>query len=307
MIPGPQGSPGETGPAGSQGPQGPAGPQGPGGTGPAGPQGQPGPIGATGPQGPQGPAGAVGPTGAPGMSCWDTNGNGGADYYEDTNGDGVVNALDCQGPMGLTGPQGMVGPTGPAGAPGVSCWDVNGNSVAEASEDTNGDYYVNALDCQGPTGAQGNTGAQGPQGPRGLQGPVGAPGMSAATAVEVFRLGEVSISQTGFSVPLSGWYFTRSTKNIDFMLQIQSNLATDCWLAKVDLRLMRDGLAVQTIDGITLNILRNQEYVILFDGGNLLAATHSFDVEVRFERLSGRTDCTVTVDGLVSLAQFQGY
>ena len=43
-----------------------------------------------------GPAGADGADGADGISCWDLNQNGIADPEEDTNGDGVVDVLDCQ-------------------------------------------------------------------------------------------------------------------------------------------------------------------------------------------------------------------
>ena len=46
--------------------------------------------------GPAGPAGATGPAGPPGVACWDLNSNGIGDPEEDTNGDGVVDVLDCQ-------------------------------------------------------------------------------------------------------------------------------------------------------------------------------------------------------------------
>lgn len=77
FTPGPQGIQGAQGATGAQGPQGPQGPQGT--------------TGANGVQGPQGSAG---------QSCWDTNGNGVGDPSEDTNGDGMVNVLDCQGAAG---------------------------------------------------------------------------------------------------------------------------------------------------------------------------------------------------------------
>jgi len=137
---GPQGYPGSPGdsggvdgPVGPQGEQGPKGPSGPSGVpGPAGAQGPPGDQGPKGPQGssngtvgPQGPpgdagdpsfiSGPAGPQGPAGISCYDINGNGIGDSGEDKNGDGVYNALDCQGPQG---PQGPVGPTGMTGQPG---------------------------------------------------------------------------------------------------------------------------------------------------------------------------------------------
>lgn len=98
-----------------------------------------------------------GPAGAKGIPCYDLNGNGRADAYEDTNRDGVVDAADCRGPAGATGAKGATGAQGPQGPQG-------------------------AIGAQGPagpagaTGATGLTGAQGPSGPAGAQGPAGAKG-----------------------------------------------------------------------------------------------------------------------------------
>lgn len=228
-------------------------------------------TGATGAQGPQGATGATGPTGPPGpdgngTDCWDINGNGIGDPFEDVNGDGVYSTDDCTGPAGPTGaqgPQGAQGPEGPKGSDigakgpdgprgprgdayvgppgnpgpdgakglsgpqgpqgaagaagavgpegdpgpqgppgigggqpgpqgdkgpdgiaegdpgdaGIACWDTNGNTIADAGEDKNGDGIVDAYDChgvQGPAGASGATGAQGPQGPQGPFGPAGS-------------------------------------------------------------------------------------------------------------------------------------
>lgn len=50
-----------------------------------------------------GGAGPEGPAGAEGLSCWDRNGNGTPDEEEDVNRDGLVNAMDCQGPPGPAG------------------------------------------------------------------------------------------------------------------------------------------------------------------------------------------------------------
>jgi hypothetical protein len=94
-----------------------------------------------------------------GLSCWDLNGNRVADASEDQNGDGNVDALDCQGSQGEAGAVGL---------DGLSCWDLNGNRVADAYEDQNEDGNFDALDCKGP---QGETGEQGQQGPPGPQGP----------------------------------------------------------------------------------------------------------------------------------------
>jgi len=193
-----------------------------------------------------------------------------------------------------------VGPAGPAGATGLNCWDLNGNRIFDIGEDTNGDRYISALDCQGAAGPPGQPGLQGPPGPS------GAPGISAASDVEVFRLQETFINEAGLRVPLPGWFFARSTGNIMYLLQIQGNVLTDCQLVRVDLFLVRDGVTVHGVEGITLYPLRDREYVTLFDGGELVQGTHTFSVEVQFERMLGSPDCTVTVDGLAAFAQFQG-
>lgn len=56
-------------------------------------------AGCGGSDGDRGAAGAAGSDGDPGLSCWDLNGNGVPDFpEEDTNGDGVIDALDCRAP-----------------------------------------------------------------------------------------------------------------------------------------------------------------------------------------------------------------
>lgn len=96
----------------------------------------------------------AGRDGNDGLSCWDLNGNGVSDLQEDINQDGVWNALDCQGPAGPPGEDGLDGPdgnTGPAGSDGqdgadrLSCWDLNGNGVAEPDEDVNADGVINEV------------------------------------------------------------------------------------------------------------------------------------------------------------------
>lgn len=68
---------------------------------------------------------------------------------------------------------------------GIYCWDLNGDGVADGSEDVNNDGLYNAFDCvgpageigpMGPTGATGITGATGPEGPAGPIGPIGSDG-----------------------------------------------------------------------------------------------------------------------------------
>ena len=65
---------------------------------------------------------------------------------------------------------------GPQGDPGLACWDLNGNGVADPEEDVNADALVDVLDCKGPQGEQGSIGETGPAGPVGPQGEQGLQG-----------------------------------------------------------------------------------------------------------------------------------
>lgn len=109
---------------------------------------------------------------------------------------GPVGISGLLGPCGpVSGPQGPAGPQGPQGPQGldgfsyngITCWDLNGNGLSDATEDTNGDGTFSILDCQlpgvqgpqgitGPQGPPGEDGPQGPQGPEGPQGEQGIPG-----------------------------------------------------------------------------------------------------------------------------------
>ena len=58
--------------------------------------------------------------GTPGQACWDLNNNGTRDVaQEDSNGDGLVDIDDCQGPKSDKGDQGPPGADGTDGAPGA--------------------------------------------------------------------------------------------------------------------------------------------------------------------------------------------
>ncbi len=79
---------------------------------------------------------------ANGINCWDLNGNGLNDTNEDINGDGVFDALDCQGstgPAGPQGPQGIQGPAGPQGPQGPP--GVGGDNIS-ATFNPNGSFSV---------------------------------------------------------------------------------------------------------------------------------------------------------------------
>lgn len=60
------------------------------------------------------------------------------------------------GPAGRDGQDGQPGPAGPQGAPGLACWDLNGNGVGDVEEDVNGDGQFTALDCQPQPDADGD-------------------------------------------------------------------------------------------------------------------------------------------------------
>jgi len=70
----------------------------------------------------------------------------------------------AQGEKGAPGVPGEQGLPGEPGADGSSCWDLNGNGVADPGEDINGDGDFNALDCQGADGVDGEPGAPGAPG-----------------------------------------------------------------------------------------------------------------------------------------------
>jgi hypothetical protein len=113
---------------------------------------------------------ADGRDGADGLNCWDLNGNGAPDAAEDANGDGAFDALDCQGTDGADGDAGSDGADGANGSAGLRCWDLNGNGVADPSEDRNADGFVTVLDCSGQDGSRGSNGGRGSEGPAGLDG-----------------------------------------------------------------------------------------------------------------------------------------
>ena len=133
---------------------------------------------STGSVGATGPAGS---NGTNGINCWDTNGNGVNDPSEDTNADGLFDALDCKGAVGTAGATGAAGINGSNGTNGVNCWDTNGNGVNDPSEDTNSDTFFNNLDCQGAIGAAGPAGPIGATGPAGSIGATGPAGATGAT------------------------------------------------------------------------------------------------------------------------------
>lgn len=68
---------------------------------------------------------------------------------------GVVDATELRvgGRLVVDGDGQWVGPTaGLAGPPGLACWDVDGDAVADPGEDVDGDGRLTALDCRGAGG-----------------------------------------------------------------------------------------------------------------------------------------------------------
>ena len=76
--------------------------------------------------------------------CWDINGNGKAESYEDVNNDGVYDELDCNQQDDVFNK-----PCRDTTNNYNCCWDLNNNGFSDAFEDTNGDLLVNEADCCG--------------------------------------------------------------------------------------------------------------------------------------------------------------
>ena len=57
-----------------------------------------------------------------------------------------------------TSEQVIQGTDGNSGSDGLDCWDLDGNGMADESEDINGDGNVDVLDCQGAPGQDGADG-----------------------------------------------------------------------------------------------------------------------------------------------------
>jgi hypothetical protein len=95
---------------------------------------------------------APGAPGEPGLDCWDLNDNGVEDAEEDVNGDGVWDALDCQGPQGPEGPE---GPEGPAGAPGEAGEEGEKGDTGDKGDQGDSGQDVTGVIARGVIGADG--------------------------------------------------------------------------------------------------------------------------------------------------------
>ncbi len=96
--------------------------------------------------------------GIDGVRCWEGITN-------DANGDGLLNAEDCQGaegPIGLTGLRGDAGLNGSNGSDGRN--GANGRNCFDSTGDSDGNGSVNSADCRGPQGASGINGVNGMNG-----------------------------------------------------------------------------------------------------------------------------------------------
>ncbi len=207
--------------------------------------GEDGAAGAAGTAGQAGPAGATGPQGAPGLSCWDINGNGVGDPEEDMNGDNQFDVEDCRpgvpGPVGPAGPAGLAcwdansngigdpeedfngdgeftiadcrpgppgpqGDIGPQGVAGLACWDINTNGIADPAEDVNSDGLFNTEDCRGVMGEPGAQGAAGPQGEEGPEGPEGPQGDEGPRGLSCWDLNDNGIGDPEEDVNSDGFF-----------------------------------------------------------------------------------------------------
>lgn len=93
-------------------------------------------------------------------------------------------------------PQPDDGMDGSAGHDGLNCWDLNGDGLFDAEEDTDGDGQATVYDCRGGDGNDGETGLQGPvgepgrpgvqgvRGPQGIPGPIGPAGADGAPGTD---------------------------------------------------------------------------------------------------------------------------
>ena len=114
--------------------------------------------------------------------------------------------------------------TGEAGQDGLNCWDLNGNGIEDADEDSNGDGIFDALDCLGiagstgvqgpvgPAGSNGVDGGTGAQGPRGVNGTNGADG---ANGDNFWKEESAGISYEGQQVRIKEGENTKVLFNID--------------------------------------------------------------------------------------------
>lgn len=132
-------------------------------------------------QGPQGATGAPGATGATGA----------------TGGPGGNGQTGSQGAPGTDGQNGADGTDGVDGASGESCWDLNGNGLADPTEDRNADGVVNVLDCQGEPGPEGPSGQDGTTGSDGSNGTDGTNGTDPPA-------GDPIPNDTGTTTPICG-------------------------------------------------------------------------------------------------------
>jgi len=94
----------------------------------------------------------VGSAGPPGGSGSQGTPGTGGISCWDLDGDGVADPDEDVNDDGDFNALDCIGPKGPQGPAGVSCWDINGNGIGEPAEDINGDGNFDAFDCQGLAG-----------------------------------------------------------------------------------------------------------------------------------------------------------
>ena len=205
--------------------------------------------------------------GADGLHCWDLNGNGLGEPDEDINADGSLDAFDCQGHAGqdgldgADGASGSNGSNGSNGVDGLSCWDLNGNRIAEPAEDINGDGNFTALDCRGPVGLPGSSGSQGPPGADGPEffnvfvddffttgdaaNVGGSPLPVVAVTLDEPFLGTGGGSPIAYRMAVPDTYGTGNDVRMRMFFYRTGAYESDCFVFTVDARRLRAGSGIE--------------------------------------------------------------
>lgn len=164
---------------------------------------------------------------------------------------------------------GQQGPPGLDGADGLNCWDLNGNGVADATEDVNSDTVVDVLDCKGPQGLKGDLGPQGPPGP--------------IPVTNVEKYGFVStIPPTSDVVDVPGVVISRETGDAAFFVEFIGITSVRCPHGTITLRLVRDG---NVVSGTQQVVAPGSDWhpFSLLDAGTVSAGTHSWQLVGHFD------------------------
>lgn len=188
-----------------------------------------------------------------------------------------------QGDPGADGADGQDGAPGEDGLDGLHCWDLNQDGIGNPEEDTNGDTYFNALDCQGPPGEPGPQGEEGPPGIVSLDDLNGTPcGADSGVLEVIYHLGgsvelrcpgALSFTESAVFVTQSTYagYFKMNGVIPDDVCQTEAEAAglegtfkawiSDDWTSPVQ-AFVDTGLPYKLVDGTVIS----HDFAGLFDG-----------------------------------------